>query len=130
MVTLTVLVVRPLWVFPATYLPRRIPSVAQNDPNPRWMHPAAISWAGMRGVVTLAAAFVLPPETPHREVLILIAMVVDAATLLVQGSTLPLVLRRLGLGGPDPAEDALQAATVHQRSTAAGLARLDEIVTA
>ncbi len=119
-VTLTVMVVRPLWVFPATYLPRLIPSVAQNDPNPRWMYPAAVSWAGMRGVVTLAAVFVLPPQTPHREVLILIAMVVVAATLLVQGSTLPLVLRRLGLGGPDPADDALQAATVHQRSTARG----------
>ena len=128
-VTLTVMVVRPLWVFPATYLPRLIPAVAANDPNPRWIYPAAISWAGMRGVVSLAAVFVLPPETPHREVLILIAMVVVAATLLVQGSTLPLVLRRLGLGGPDPAEDALQAATMHQRATAAGLARLDEIVT-
>jgi hypothetical protein len=83
----------------------------------------------MRGVVTLAAVFVLPTQTPHREVLILVAVTVVGATLLVQGATLPLVLRRLGLGGPDPAEDALQAATVHQRATAAGLARLDEIVT-
>ena len=128
-VTLTVMVVRPLWVFPATYLPRLIPAVEAKDPHPRWMYPAALSWAGMRGVVTLAAVFVLPTQTPHREVLIVIALVVVGATLLVQGATLPLVLRRLGLGGPDPAEDALQAATVHQRATAAGLARLDEIVT-
>lgn len=117
-VTLTVMVVRPLWVFPATYLPRLIPAVEVKDPHPRWMYPAALSWAGMRGVVTLAAVFVLPTQTPHREVLIVIALVVVGATLLVQGATLPLVLRRLGLGGPDPAEDALQAATVHQRATA------------
>ncbi len=117
-VTLTVMVVRPLWVFPATYLPRLIPAVEAKDPHPRWMYPAALSWAGMRGVVTLAAVFVLPTQTPHREVLIVIALVVVGATLLVQGATLPLVLRRLGLGGPDPAEDALQAATVHQRATA------------
>ncbi len=83
----------------------------------------------MRGVVTLAAVFVLPTTTPHREVLILIALVVVGATLLLQGSTLPLVLRRLGLGGPDPTEDALQAATAHQQATAAGLARLESIMT-
>ncbi len=75
-VTLTVMVVRPLWVFPATYLPRLIPAVEAKDPHPRWMYPAALSWAGMRGVVTLAAVFVLPTQTPHREVLIVIALVV------------------------------------------------------
>jgi monovalent cation/hydrogen antiporter len=128
-VVLTVIVVRPLWVFPETYLPRLIPSIRKREPYLAWRYPAAVSWAGMRGVVTLAAAFVLPTTTPHREVLILIALVVVGATLLLQGSTLPLVLRRLGLGGPDPAEDALQAATAHQRATAAGLARLEEVVT-
>ena len=82
----------------------------------------------MRGVVTLAAAFVLPEDTPEREVLILIALVVVGATLLVQGATLPWVLRRLGLTGPDPAEDALQAASMQQRAAAAGLARLEELI--
>lgn len=127
-VTLTTMIVRPIWVFPATYLPRMIPSVARRDPSPPWTAPAAISWAGMRGVVTLAAAFVLPVETPYREVLILIALVVVGVTLLVQGSTLPWFLRRLGLRGPDAAADALQAASVQERATAAGLARLDQIV--
>lgn len=126
-VTLTVMIVRPLWVFPATYLPRMIPAIEARDPSPAWRYPAALSWAGMRGVVTLAAVFVLPSSTPQREVLILIALVVVGATLLVQGSTLPWVLRRLGLRGPDPAEDALRAANAHQHSTAAGLARLAEI---
>ncbi|MGI8888939.1 MAG: Na+/H+ antiporter [Nocardioidaceae bacterium] len=128
-VTLTVMVVRVLWVFPATYVPRLIPAIRAKDPFPPWTHPAAVSWAGMRGVVTLAAAFVLPTDTPHREVLILIALVVVAITLLVQGSTLPWVLKHLALGGPDPGEDALQAASVQQRAAAAGLARLEELVT-
>lgn len=85
---------------------------------------AVLSWAGMRGVVTLAAAFVLPAQTPHREVLILMAMVVTAGTLLVQGSTLPMLIRRLGLSGPDRAEDALAAATVYENAARAGRERL------
>jgi CPA1 family monovalent cation:H+ antiporter len=126
-ITATVMLVRPIWVFPATYLPRLIPAVRAVDPMPPWTYPAAISWAGMRGVVTLAAAFILPDDTPERPVLILIALVVVGATLLIQGSTLPWVLRRLGLGGPDPAEDALQAASVSQRAATAGIERLDEL---
>ena len=127
-VTLTVMVVRPLWVFPATYLPRLIPSVAARDPNPPWIYPAAVSWAGMRGVVTLAAVFVIPADTTHRSVLVLIALVVVGGTLLIQGATLPWVLRHLGVAGPDPAEDALQAAAARQRAMKAGLRKLDELV--
>ena len=120
-VTLAVIISRPIWVFPSTYVPRWFPKIRAVDPAPPWTYPAALSWAGMRGVVTLAAAFILPDDTPLREVLILIALVVVAATLLLQGATLPWLLRRLGLSGPDPAEDALQAASVSQRASSAGL---------
>lgn len=58
-----------------------------------------IVWAGMRGVVTLAAAQTLPQDFPQRSLLILIAFGVAAGTLLVQGGTLPWVVRRLGLAG-------------------------------
>ena len=61
-------------------------------------------WAGMRGVVTLAAAQSLPRETPHRALLVLVAFGVAAGTLLVQGGTLAWVVRRLGLSR-DGAED-------------------------
>jgi CPA1 family monovalent cation:H+ antiporter len=127
-VLVAVMVLRPVWVFPAIYIPRLMPEVAANEPRPPWTVPAVISWAGMRGVVTLAAVFVLPETTPHREVLVLIALVVTAGTLLVQGATLPMLVRRLGLRGPDPAEDALQEAGIYQRAATAGLARLDEVV--
>lgn len=124
-VPLAAMIVRVLWVFPATYLPRLIPAVRERDPRPPWQHPAAISWAGMRGVVTLAAAFILPLATPHRETLILLALVVVGATLLLQGASLPSLLRVLGLRGPDPDEDALQVASVQQRVSQAGLTWLD-----
>jgi monovalent cation/hydrogen antiporter len=86
-----------------------------------------VSWAGMRGVVTLAAAFALPVETPARDALVMAALTVVAGTLLLQGTTLPLLTRRLDLPGPDAAEDALQEAALLSSATRAGLARLDEL---
>jgi len=123
-----VVVSRPVWVFPATYLPRMIPSIGRADPMLPWQIPAVISWAGMRGVVTLAAVFAIPAETPYRDVLILIALVVVAGTLLVQGTTLPMLVRMLSLRGPSRAEDALQVANLLQRVTTAGERALDEAV--
>ena len=86
-----------------------------------WQEGLIISWAGMRGVVTLAAALTLPAETPLRPVLLLIALVTVAGTLLIHGLTLPWLTRRLGVRGPDPREDALQEAMVTQRSINAGM---------
>ena len=74
----------------------------------------------MRGVVTLAAAFVIPEDTEYREVLLLIAFTVVAGTLFIQGMTLPLFARRLKVPGPDPAEDALARATLLQQASKAG----------
>lgn len=92
-----------------------------------WRYSAVIAWAGMRGVVTLAAAFILPADTPQRAVLVLAAFVVVAGTLVIQGMTLPGLVRRLRLPPPDPAEDALQEAAVLNDMANVALARLDEI---
>jgi CPA1 family monovalent cation:H+ antiporter len=92
-----------------------------------WAETLIIGWAGMRGVVTLAAAFILPVQTPHRPVLVFAAMVVTAGSLLLQGLTLPALSRRSGLRSPDPREDALQAASVLNASSRAALDRLEEI---
>ena len=119
---LVVLVLRPIWVFPFRWLKTRV--FRLEAPSP-WSHTAVLSWAGMRGVVTLAAALLLPESTPHRDVLVLVAVVVTVGTLLIQGMTLPGLARRLGVRGPDPREDALQAATVLQAATRAGLDTLD-----
>jgi CPA1 family monovalent cation:H+ antiporter len=126
LVLLGVVVLRLAWVFPATYVPRMIPAVRRVDPSPPWQYPAVIAWAGMRGVVTLAAVFLLPADTPHRPALVMVAFVVTVGTLLIQGLTLPFVVRSLGLQAPDPHEDNLEEAKVHQAASDAGLAYLEE----
>ncbi len=125
-VLVAVVVVRIVWVFPATYVPRLIPRIRRADPFPPWQLPMLVSWAGMRGVVTLAAVFLLPEDTPERSVLVLIAFVVTAGTLLILGTSLPWMVRVLGQAAPDPAEDHLQEASVLQRASSAGLRALDE----
>ncbi|MEV6609642.1 Na+/H+ antiporter [Kutzneria sp. NPDC051319] len=92
-----------------------------------WRYSVVIGWAGMRGVVTLAAAFILPAQTPERVVLVLAAFVVVAGTLVLQGTTLPMLVRRMGLPGPDPAQDALQEAALLHDMVRVALVRLDEI---
>ncbi len=94
-----------------------------------WRYSAVIAWAGMRGVVTLAAAFVLPADTPQRAVLVLVAFVVVAGTLLLHGTTLPVLVRRLKLPPPDAGEDALQEAAVLHDMTRAAIDELEKIRT-
>ena len=60
-----------------------------------------LTWAGMRGVVTLAAAQTLPSNSPHRSLLILIAFFVAAGSLVIQGGSLSWVVKKLGLAGQD-----------------------------
>lgn len=62
-----------------------------------WKHNTIIVWAGMRGAVTLAAAQTLPPTTPERDLLIFIAFLVAAGSLIIQGTTLPMLSKWLGL---------------------------------
>jgi len=65
-------------------------------------------------------------DTAERELLVVIAFVVTAGTLLIQGTTLPWMVRVLGVSGPDPAEDHLQEAGILQRASTAGMLALDE----
>lgn len=120
-VLLTALVLRPLWVFPYAWISTRL---WRGDPA-QTSEVAVTSWAGMRGVVTLAAALTLPSNTPQRPSLIMIALIVTLGTLLLQGTTLPLLARRLDVRGPDPRDDALQEATIVQAATAAGLRAIE-----
>jgi NhaP-type Na+/H+ or K+/H+ antiporter len=66
-----------------------------------WRELTVVSWTGMRGVVTLAAAASIPEEVPGRDTLIFIAFFVTVGTLLLQGLTLPLVIRGLRVTDPD-----------------------------
>jgi monovalent cation/hydrogen antiporter len=120
-------VLRLLWVFPARYLIVRPGPDPLTGRRPPWTSTFVLGWAGMRGVVTLAAAFVIPPSAPHREVLLLIAFTVTAGTLFIQGLSLPWVARRLRVPSPDPVEDALARATLLQQASKAALHRLEEL---
>jgi monovalent cation/hydrogen antiporter len=122
-VFLAAVVARIVWAFTGTALTRLLPTATRWA----WNTTTVIAWAGMRGVVTLAAAFLLPKDTPDREVLQLAAFAVVGGTLLLQGTTLPWLVRRVGLTGPSEAEDALQAATLRNVATSAALERLEQV---
>ncbi len=133
-VVLAVLLARPLWIVVATSLPRRLSRrVRERDPSPGWRVTTALSWAGMRGVVSLAAAFAIPLTTdsgrgfPQRDLLLFLVFVVILVTLLLQGLTYGRVLRLLGLQ-PDRQGVLLAQASAQQAALRASLARLDEAV--
>src|SRR5439155_439533 len=103
-VSATVIVVRIAWVFPATYIPRALSRrIRERDPYPPWQYPAFISWTGMRGAVSLAAALALPLTTdsggpfPGRDLILFLAFCVLFATPVGQGLSMPIVIRVLGL---------------------------------
>ncbi|SDS62647.1 sodium/proton antiporter, CPA1 family [Nocardioides scoriae] len=121
-----VVVLRIAWVFLARYLLVRPKDGVTGQPTP-WAYSFLLGWAGMRGVVTLAAAFVIPPETPYRDVLLLVAFFVTASTLFVQGLSLPWFARRLRVPSPDAGADALARANLLHQASQAGLARLEQI---
>jgi CPA1 family monovalent cation:H+ antiporter len=104
LISVTVVVVRMIWVFPATYVPRWISrTLRERDPAPSWRSVSIIAWTGMRGVISLAAALSLPFQTasgapfPGRDLIIFLTFSVILATLVVQGLSLPPLIRALGL---------------------------------
>ena len=90
-----------------------------------WRGGVVLGWSGMRGVVTLAAAQSLPEGTPYRAQLVLIAFTVAVTTLLVQGGTLPWLIRLTGIQGTDKTADRRELASRLDELGEAGLAVLD-----
>ena len=93
-----------------------------------WRTSIAVSSAGIRGVVTLAAVFLLPEETPERELLQFLAFVVVAGTLL-EGLVLPRIIRALRLPPPNGDQERVERELLRAEAQRAGLARLDREVT-
>ncbi len=130
---LTVVAARAVWVYPAAKLPRLlIRRIRERDPMPTPAALALISWSGMRGGVSLAAALAIPLATdvgepfPGRDLILFLTFAVIFGTLVIQGLTLPAVIRLLHLedDGEDDARDLAQA-RIHAASAA--LMRLDEL---
>lgn len=94
-----VVVSRFVWMITATYVPRfLIPPLRRLDPYPPLAVPVVMSWAGMRGVVSLAIALSLPLEFPGRDFILATTFAVILVTVLVQGVTLGPLIRLLKLG--------------------------------
>jgi monovalent cation/hydrogen antiporter len=127
-----VVLARVLFVFPFIYLPKLLlRGIRRRDPSPPWEYAAVLSWAGMRGAVSLAAALAIPLETdagapfPARAVIIFLAFSVILFTLVVQGLSLPFVIQLLRVEEDDA--EAREEAKARRRAAEAALARLDEL---
>lgn len=124
-VALTVVVSRFVWVYPTTYLSRLIPAVRRVDPNPPWQAVFVVSWSGLRGVVSLAAALALPVGFPERNLILFLVFAIILVTLVGQGLTLPLVIKKLGVvSTEDGSHDEVHARGL---TTEAALARIEEL---
>ncbi len=103
LILLATIAVRVVWVFPAAWLPRLISArIRERDPAPPVSHLLLIGWTGMRGVVSLAAAMALPSDFPFRNLVLFVVFVVILGTLVVQGLSLPWVVRKLNLSESGP----------------------------
>ena len=130
LVSLACVLARLLWVFPATYGPRLLSrSLRERDPAPPSGTVAVLAWSGMRGAISLAVALSLStgPGVPalERDLILFLTFGVILATLVVQGLSLPVLIRALGVhddgaGEREEAEGRLATAR-------AALARLDEL---
>nr|WP_208382616.1 Na+/H+ antiporter [Microbacterium ulmi] len=115
------------WVLATTLLYRRGPRRLR-ERSWSWRNGVAVATAGARGVVTLAAVFLLPESTPQREYLQFLAFVVVVASLL-GGSALPWVIRRLHLPPPNRMQELVERRALFAEARTAAIARLDEAAT-
>lgn len=132
-ISATAIGVRLMWVPLAAVIPRLVsPGLRRRDPLPPWRQLFLVGWAGMRGIVSLAAALALPLTTasgapfPFRDAIIVLTFAVILSTLVVQGLTLKPLIRALNLGEDTTLE--LEETQAREAAARAALARLDELV--
>lgn len=128
LVAAIVIVARFIWVYPATYLPRALSrSLRRRDPSPPWQWVFILSFAGVRGTVSLAAALALPLALangnafPDRDLVLFVAFGVIFVTLVGLGFSLPIVVRWLGVADAGHSELVAE----HQAEIAARRAAVD-----
>jgi Na+/H+ antiporter len=131
----TVIAVRIVWVYVFAYLPRALSArIRANEPRPTPAQVFIVAWAGMRGVVSLAAAFAVPLTTvsgaafPGRAQLVFLTFVVVVGTLLLHGLTLPWLIKVLDVQNDDAQRDAMEEAAAQTRAAKAASDRLDELL--
>lgn len=104
LISIITILLRMAWIFPGAYLPRLLSRrIRKNEKRPSWQSVFVVGWSGMRGVVSLASALAIPvmlsPHQgfPHRSLILFITFVVILVTLVLQGLSLPRVIRILGV---------------------------------
>jgi CPA1 family monovalent cation:H+ antiporter len=134
-VFMTVLLVRIVWIYVFTYVPRALfAGKREGDPKPPPAAVFVVAWAGMRGVVSLAAAFAVPLTTlagapfPGRPHIVFLTFVVVIGTLLLHGLTLPWVIRVFGVHGDEAHRDAVAMAGAQDRAARSAAEKLDELL--
>ncbi|WP_329379377.1 Na+/H+ antiporter [Streptomyces sp. NBC_01351] len=127
-VFVAVVVARFLWVFPATFLPRLSARIRKREPDTDWKAPVIVGWAGMRGVVSLAIAFSVPVTVPHRNLILFLTFTTVIGTLVVQGLTLPPLIRVLKLPPKDLQAETLAEAQAQSQASRAAEDRLTELL--
>jgi monovalent cation/hydrogen antiporter len=131
-----VILLRLIWIFPGAYLANRIRTrlLHQNEKLPSARAILVSGWTGMRGVISLAAAIALPEmlangnSFPQRDLIIFLAFSVIFVTLVLQGLTLPFVVRALGIavvGGPN-IETGAEEESARREMLQSALAYLEE----
>jgi CPA1 family monovalent cation:H+ antiporter len=126
LVSAAVIAVRFAWVFAVLHAPKRLLRRMSS-----WQGAVFVSWAGMRGAVSLAAALALPVETdagapfPGRDLIVFLTFAVILVTLVGQGLTLPLLIRALRL--EEDGSEAREDAKARIRAAEAAIARLAEL---
>jgi CPA1 family monovalent cation:H+ antiporter len=130
-VSTTVIVTRLLSVPFVAWLPRYLfGRIRERDPYPPWQQVALVAWSGMRGAVSLAAALALPLSTdagtpfPQRDLIVFLTFGVIVSTLLLQGLTMPVLMRRLGVHDDDEVREESKA---RLKAAKAALRRLEEL---
>jgi monovalent cation/hydrogen antiporter len=131
--SLIVIVIRFVWVFPATYLPRLfLPRLRARDPAPPVRWALVISYCGMRGIVSLAIALALPQTLPdgspfaERGLIIFLTFCVILVTLVGQGLAFPAFLRLLHIAPDHDGED--EEPLARERMRHAAIRKLDRLV--
>jgi Na+/H+ antiporter len=137
LVSAVVILARYIWTYPATYIPRWLSaSLRRKDPSPPWQWPFILSFTGVRGIVSLAAALSIPLQTadgqpfPGRDLILFLTFFVILVTLVGQGLTLPAVIRALGLANAGRREhhvDAAEEFEARRQAVAAATQRLEQL---
>lgn len=138
-ISAVIIIARFAWIFPATYVPRWVsPRLRRRDPSPPWQWVFVLSFTGIRGIVSLAAALAIPLTTlsgrpfPDRDLILLLTFSVILVTLVGLGLLLPWVIRALGLAQAGDREQRLERAEEHaarQQAIKAVIERLEQLRT-